>query len=263
MDQSNAFPILLVEDDIDVCNNFQNCFYKNKNMSLIGITNNSKKAIELIKLNLPYAVILDLELHTGGGNGLEVLQGVKELDLSFKPFFLVTTNNTSSIIFEQARNLGADFIMHKHEQGYSEEVAIAFLLNIYDTIYKNFKKKAPDLNDLKSPAELTKIIEKRAYSYLDLIGVSPKMKGYNYLADGIVMVYNGERYCICNKVAEKHNKTESSVERAMQNAIQKAWRTSDINDLEKYYTAKIQGSKGVPTITEFVFYYANVIKAEV
>lgn len=67
MDQSNAFPILLVEDDIDVCNNFQNCFYKNKNMSLIGITNNSKKAIELIKLNLPYAVILDLELHTGGG----------------------------------------------------------------------------------------------------------------------------------------------------------------------------------------------------
>lgn len=48
----------------------------------------------------------------------------------------------------------------------------------------------------------------------------------------------------------------------MQNAIAKTWRTAPIDDLLKFYTAKINSEKGVPTITEFVYYYANKLKNE-
>ena len=48
----------------------------------------------------------------------------------------------------------------------------------------------------------------------------------------------------------------------MQNAIEKAWKTSCIEDLKKYYTARISSSRGVPTMTEFIYYYAEKIKNE-
>ena len=48
----------------------------------------------------------------------------------------------------------------------------------------------------------------------------------------------------------------------MQNAIAKAWRTTPIDDLLKYYTAKISSDKGIPTITEFIYHYANKLKIE-
>ena len=48
----------------------------------------------------------------------------------------------------------------------------------------------------------------------------------------------------------------------MQNAINRAWAISNIDDLLENYTAKISSSKGVPTLTEFIFYYANKIKNE-
>ena len=67
---------------------------------------------------------------------------------------------------------------------------------------------------------------------------------------------------VCNFVARKWNKAECSVERAMQNAINRAWNTADTADLLKYYTAVIKSDRGVPTITEFIYYYAQQIRPD-
>ena len=63
-------------------------------------------------------------------------------------------------------------------------------------------------------------------------------------------------------MSEKYGKTEASVERAMQSAIDRAWKTAYIDDLEKYYTARINSTRGVPTLKEFIYYYAEKIKHE-
>lgn len=63
-------------------------------------------------------------------------------------------------------------------------------------------------------------------------------------------------------IAQKYGKTDASVERAMQNAINRAWRTGNVEELLFYYTARINPSRGVPTITEFISYYANKLKSE-
>ncbi len=58
----------------------------------------------------------------------------------------------------------------------------------------------------------------------------------------------------------KYKRSTSTISRAMQNAILYAWRISAIEDLTTYYTAKINYETGVPTPTEFIYYYANKIK---
>ena len=123
MDKST---ILLVEDDQAACRDFIDYIEELEDISLIGVTNNSSKAIEYIKDCLPDAVILDLELHHGTGNGLLILKELKQLLPAKYPYVLVTTNNTSYLTFETARQLGADFIMSKHQVDYSIKMSLIF-----------------------------------------------------------------------------------------------------------------------------------------
>jgi DNA-binding NarL/FixJ family response regulator len=247
--------ILLVEDDQETCKRFSDYIETIDDIRLIGITNNSDKAISFIKDFLPEAVILDLELHRGGGNGLFVLQHLK--NISFRPYVLVTTNNSSTTTLECARQLGADFIMQKHQQNYSEKEAVDFLYAMKNIIREQRRRENQNADPPESPDQRSKRIVRKITAELNRIGISPKLVGYRYLIDAIQIIMKEPTHNVCSIIGNTYHKTEASVERAMQNAINKAWKTSDINDLLLYYTAKISSDKGVPTVTEFIYYYVH------
>ena len=46
----------------------------------------------------------------------------------------------------------------------------------------------------------------------------------------------------------------------IQNAIFHAWRITPIEDLTKYYTARVNYETGVPTPMEFIYYYKDKVK---
>ena len=257
----SQFTLLLVEDESTVCKRFTDIIDKTDECELIGVTSNSEKAFELIKDCLPDAVILDLELHNGGGNGLTLLQILSNTQLPKVPYILVTTNNTSSRTYETARRFGADFIMSKHQENYSEQGVIDFLKMMQPVITSTRVKSSANATT-ETPSERDKRISRRIMSELDLIGVNTKSVGYKYLIDAIKIVMDSPSPNICGVIAKKYGKTDSSVERAVQNAINRAWNTSPLEDLQRYYTAHISSAKGVPTLTEFIHYYARKIKNE-
>ena len=80
---------------------------------LTDIANSTKQALESIESVCPEAVILDLELHMGSGNGLEFLKILREEKTPLYPYVLITTYNTSKTTIETSRKLGADFVMLK------------------------------------------------------------------------------------------------------------------------------------------------------
>ncbi len=252
--------ILLIEDDENACKEIMHYVDEQDDMDLVGFASDSDKAIEQVKSLLPDAVILDLELHKGGGNGLLFLQELRQLDIS--PFILVTTNNTSVITYEYARQLGADFIMSKHQSDYTAKNAVGFLKMMKGAILSKKENKASAHSTTEAPQQRKKRIARRINQELDYIGVSPKAVGYNYIVDAIELIIEKPVSNLCAVIGSKYGKTDSSVERAMQNAVNRAWRTSDIDDLAEHYRAKINSEKGVPTITEFIYYYANKIKNE-
>lgn len=254
--------IVLVEDDPVACQAFLSCADDTEDVSLVSITNNAAKAIEDIRDFLPNAVILDLELHHGCGSGLDVLHGLKKLALDMYPYILVTTHNSSPVTYEYACQLGADYIMFKHQQGYSEKSALDFLRMLKSVIQHKTGCSPFAQATTESPEQKSKRITRRITAELHHVGVNPKDVGYQYLIDAIQMVIPHPLQNICSHIAQKYKKTECSVERAMQNAISRAWKVTDIDELLHHYTAKVRSDKGVPTITEFVYYYANKIKNE-
>ena len=258
----NKLSIFLVEDDPFACKEIINLVDNSDDLLLIGVTNNAVKAIEEIQYKLPDVVILDIELHQGSGSGLDVLKELKDLALAAPPYVLVTTNNSSTITYELARKLGADYILSKHQENYSEKYVINLLRMFASTIKNRSKHVVPADTSNQSPEYYEKRITQRIIAELNHVGINPKSKGYQYLIKAILVMMKEPVQNISAVVAIYFNKTEISVERAMQNAINRAWATANIEDLEKYYTAKINPEKGKPTLTEFICYYATKLKNE-
>lgn len=257
---NNRLEILLVEDDQNDCKDMINAVDNNPDdFVLIGITNNSTRAFQYVVDAQPDVVILDLELHHGGGDGLDFLKKLKDYQLARNPFILVTTNNISTVTHGIARELGADFIMTKNQPDYSAKSVLDFL-KITKSVLLNRKPVNENSEFEDSPTQTAKRIQRRICSELNAIGISQKSIGYKYLVDAITITIEEPVTRICCVIGEKYRKTENSVERAMQNAINRAWATTDINTLLTNYTAKIKVERGAPTITEFIFYYAQKIK---
>lgn len=255
----NTLNILIVEDDNSVCNRFLEYADTFEEIKIVKVTNNSNQALVDVITYIPNVVILDLELHDGGGNGLEFLAQLKNTTLRYRPYIIITTNNSSKITFQLARELGADFIMSKHQENYSEKTVIDLLYKTKDRLLEYINTEN---NYELSPHTTHKNIITRIHSELDSIGVSIKAIGYKYLSDGILMIINNQRLAIFNDIALKYNKSPESVERAMQNLINRTWKNSDIETLARYYTAPINPTKGSPTVTEFIHYYARKISDE-
>lgn len=254
--------VLLVEDDATSCMEINDYINRLDDVTLVASTNNASTAIEYMKEFLPDAVILDLELHQGGGDGLFFLAQLQQLELSKHPYILVTTNNSSNITYESARQLGADFILAKYQENYSAQYVVEFLRIMKKVIFSEKQKIASEIPAAQPSESKDKRLIQKIQHELNLIGISPKVIGYRYLTDAILATINEPKTRIFKVLGEKYKKTDSSIERAMQNAINRAWRTSDIDDLLTYYTARIHSQKGVPTIMEFIFYYANKIQSQ-
>lgn len=254
--------LLVVEDDEATCLAYEEFCKDREDVFLIGTSASSDEALKVTEEFKPNAVVLDLELTGGTGSGVEYLMGISNLLLEVTPFVLVVTNNISQTTYAVVRNLGADFIMAKAQPDYSIANVVNFLRSIIDSL--------PDMrphHETSSPAIKKRIEEdynkrmmKKVGMELDIIGISPRFKGRNYLRDAIEMICHKEQPYICNVIGKKYGKTAASVERAMQNAIDHAWKTTDITTLEDHYKAYINPKKGVPTLTEFIYYYADKVK---
>lgn len=254
--------VLIIEDEQDVCQRFKDAIDNKEDVILIGITNNSYHALEILKKDTPDVVILDLELHYGKGNGLLFLKELRNISMPFSPYILVTTNNSSPTTYQYTRENGADFIMYKHQYDYSETKVIEFLCTMSSVIYYNQKHQNPLYATTETLTQRKQRFKHIISQELDYVGINPKFLGYRYLIDAILMIADDASSNITVSLAKKYGKSSASVERNIQNAINYAWNTTDIDELLLHYTARIRSSKGVPTVNEFVFYYANKLKNE-
>lgn len=94
---------------------------------------------------LPDVVILDIELHHGAGNGITFLTKPNALNLTARPYVLITTNNSNSVTYESARTLGADFIMSKHKPDYSAQYVVEFIRMIQHAILLIIKDSSANM----------------------------------------------------------------------------------------------------------------------
>ncbi|MDE7061817.1 MAG: response regulator [Lachnospiraceae bacterium] len=260
---SGPLTVLVIEDDPSSCNSLRDCLVRSEDMEISGIVDNSFDALELVEKSTPDAIILDLELKLGGGNGILFLSQLNGIELTKRPYILVTTNNSSNTTLSSVRSLGADFILSKYERGYCAQYVVEFLQAMKSAIQSKvinveFTPSVPALpQDTRE-----KVVIRTIHQELEKIEMRPKLLGYKYLTDAIYMVMEGRDGNLLLDIGKKYQKSPASVERAIQNCIGSVWAHSNERVLKQNYTAKVSDRRGMPTIMEFVYYYANKIGDE-
>ena len=252
--------ILIIEDDINDCNNFINCIKNRNDIELVGLTDSDVEGLKYVKLKRPEGIILDLELNnskTGNADSLQFFSKLKNLKLNYEPIVIVTTHVKSRITYDILHREGAALILYKDHPGYSCD-------NVLNT-FINLRKIEPTktVETIKEELEDSRNKISECINHeLDLIGVTAKLKGRKYIHDAIFYLIENENSNInvIQHLTKIYKKSGTTITNGIQNAIIHAWRVSAIEDLETYYTARVNYETGIPTPMEFIYYYVDKIK---
>lgn len=260
--------LLIVEDNPQECLLFQQYLQEKPEIELIGFSESSTQALQLIEQENPDAVILDLELQEG--SGIQFLAQIQESRMERLPFILVTTCTIHPATLQFVREKGSGFILTKSLQNYSPRFAIDHLLQLEKYFFpapgnRVFGLPAAELNT----APLLEQIEEK----MGKIGIMSGV-GHSYLVEAIRhcaehprrrIVLKQDVYPHVVKVfrartddpAEREKITPANIERDIRAVIEKAWLVGDPEELSKHYTQAIQPGKGNPTVLEFITYFAR------
>lgn len=258
--ESNPMKILIIEDDINDCNNFINCVKSRNDIEIVAITDSDIEGLKYVKIKKPDGIVLDLELNnstTGNTDSLGFLSDLKSLNLNYEPIVIVTTHVKSKRTYEILHRNGVDLILYKDHPKYSCNLVLNHFINL---------KKIPVDETSNSVEDIIKETKDKISdcinNELELIGVTSNLKGRKYIHDAIFYLIENEEsdMNVIKYLTVIHKKSATTVTNGIQNAIYHAWRTSPIEDLTKYYTARVNYETGVPTTMEFLYYYRDKIK---
>jgi DNA-binding NarL/FixJ family response regulator len=261
--ESKPMKILIIEDDINDCNNFINCVKNRDDVEIVGITDSDTAGLELVKQKRPDGIVLDLELnnsHAGSADSIDFSTNLRKLNLNYEPIIIVTTHITSKRTYDILHRSGVDLILYKDHPKYSSD----YVLNKFLSLRKTFSQEdsIPIETEIKNNEDK---ISEMIFHELDLVGIGSKLKGRKYVHDAIL-------YLIQNKteganaiqyVSKIYKKSGNTINNGIQTAIIHGWRVSPIEDLTEHYKARVNYETGVPTTMEFIYYYVEKIKKQI
>lgn len=250
--------ILVIEDDVEECNKFVKIINNRKDFELVGITDSDIEALNYVQLKHPEGIVLDIELNNSGSGSTDSLEFLDKIkSLNYSPIIIVTTNITSKRTYEILHRKGVDIILYKGHPTYSVE----HVLNKFITL-RNITSNTPVNIMHEALEDNTQKFSDLIYHELDLIGITPKLKGRDYVHDAILYLLQNPTSDtnVIQYLTKIYKKSGNTITNGIQNAIIHAWRVSAIEDLEMYYTAKVNYETGIPTPMEFIYYYVDKIK---
>lgn len=258
--ESKPMKLLIIEDDIVDCNNFINCVKKRNDIEIVGITDSDIEGLKYVKTKSPEGIVLDLELNnsvTGSMDSLGFLTELRKMKLNYEPIVIVTTHVNSKRTYQILHRNGVDLILYKDHPQYSTNLVLNHFINLRQVPIEVVNKSVEDM--IKSQREK---ISDCINSELELIGVTSNLKGRKYIHDAILYLIENEDgdTNVIKYLTTVYKKSATTISNGIQNAIYHVWRASAIEDLTRYYTARVNYETGIPTTMEFLYYYRDKVK---
>ena len=240
--------VLVVEDNLNFSNVIKNYFDGSDLLDIKYQAKDGEEAIKLIKDNSDIDIVL-LDLVMPKKDGVHVLEEINNLDIH-KDIIVMTSFNSDEII-RRVSGLGIKYFMLKPFEMKELESRIKGIIN--SSISKNLIP-----NDLK--VNLTKLLHE--------LGMPSHIKGYEYIREGIMMLYNdpsiigGITKELYPEIADKYNTSVSRVERAIRHAIEVSWNRGKLDLMEEVFGHSVDYDKAKPTNSEFIVTVADKLKLE-
>lgn len=245
--------VLVVDDNVNLVNMIEEYFLEHK---FIKVTSKAFDGVEGIKIieeeTNNYDVII-LDLIMPNKDGVYVLDEMKRKNI-IKPVIISTSYNTDEMI-RRVSEYNVNYFILKPYELTDLEKRIIEAVNGFERNGKNINLYHNNLQ-----ISISKILHE--------LGVPSHIKGYQYIREGIIMLYDkpemigGITKELYPEIAKKYETTVSRVERAIRHAIEVSWNRGDWHLMEEIFGHSVDIDKAKPTNSEFIVTVADKLRLE-
>ena len=237
---SKKINVLMIDDNEYIVNKVKQYFSKHEVIDLVLTAVNGKDGMDLIINEKDKYDLILMDLIMPEIDGIAILEKMKENNI--QKHVIILTSYKKEYTVKAVSEYNIDYYMLKPFNLESLEKRILEIMNVKE---RKVSDKEMDLR--------IKISD-----MLHTLGVPSHIRGYQYIRDGIVMMYEepdmlkGITKEIYPELALKYNTTTSRVERAIRHAIEVSWSRGDYQLMDKYFGNSIDYDKSKPTNAEFI-----------
>ena len=212
-----------------------------------------EEGINLIEKNLNDYDVIILDLIMPKKDGIYVLEEMKKRNI-YKPVIISTSYNSDEMI-RRVSEYGVHYFLLKPYELSDLENRILEASNVREKENKNINIYHNNLQ-----ISVTKILHE--------LGVPSHIKGYQYIREGILLIYNNPEIIggitkeLYPEIANKYDTTVSRVERAIRHAIEVSWNRGDWELMEEIFGHSVDIDKAKPTNSEFIVTVADKLRLE-
>ena len=245
--------LLIVDDNKDLVQMMWEYFNKSEKAKVAFEAKDGKEALDIIEKRQEDFDLVLLDLIMPNKDGLEVLRHMYENRID-KKVIVLTSYNTQDAI-RKASELGANYFMLKPFELFELEQKINSIMEESDR-----KNESIDLFHNNLQISITKTLHE--------LGVPSHIKGYQYIREGITLVYKrpeiigGITKELYPEIAKKFDSTVSRVERAIRHAIEVSWNRGNWDLMEEIFGHSVDIDKAKPTNSEFIVTIADKLRLE-
>ena len=245
--------VLVIDDNKELVKMIKEYFSVVPNIDVVLEANDGKEGINLIDNRKDDFDIIVLDLVMPNKDGLNVLEYLHDNNID-KKVIVLTSYNAQEMISKVA-NLGASYFMLKPFELADLEAKIN---NLKKRI--NNKGESIDLFNNNLQLSITKTLHE--------LGVPSHIKGYQYIREGITLVYKkpdiigGITKELYPEIAKKYDSTVSRVERAIRHAIEVSWNRGNWDLMEDIFGHSVDIDKAKPTNSEFIVTIADKMRLD-
>lgn len=270
--------VLIVDDNREFAQLLATDVQGQSDMKAVDVLHDGMEAVRWLEVNpLPDVIVLDMVMpHLDGLGVLERLRSMKGVML---PKTIMLSAFGQETITQRAMQLGATYYVLKPIE---LTVLLHRIRHLVDetqgwTPPRLFFESGerPQLLGTRRHSPVATMVEKEkrdvqscVTSMIHDVGVPAHIKGYHYLREAIVLVYDqiellsAVTKSLYPQIAQIHRTTASRVERAIRHAIEVAWTRGNVEAITNLFGYTVSIHKGKPTNSEFIAMLADKLRLQ-
>lgn len=246
---SNKIRTIIIDDNTIVVNNLTNHFNKNDKIEVVNSFADGESALEYIISNTDKFDLILMDILLPKLDGTALLEEITSRGI--KKNVIILSSYKDDKVIKDCMNYNVTHYMLK-------PVNISSL--------ENRVQEAFESND-NSIVTARKQIDVEVSELLHNLGIPSHIRGYKYLRDSIVLIYNDDKISYVTKdlyprIAEKYDTTSSRVERAIRHAIEIGCNRGNLSLMDDLFGFSISCEKDKPTNSEFISTIADRFKLD-
>ena len=237
---------IIIDDNSMVVNNLKAHFSANESIKVVATFTNGEEALNYMINHQAEVELILMDILIPGLDGIALLEELKKRNINKK--IIVLSGYKDETIIKECSNYNVSYYIIK-------PFSILAL-----------EKRIKDIfNTRASSTKYSENIDLEISQILHNLGIPSHIRGYKYIRDGIMIIYNNESVSLITKeiypqIASKYATTPSRVERAIRHAIEVSWIRGDLALMEDLFGFSVSCDKAKPTNSEFLSTIADRIK---